>query len=161
MATIFKLALFLTLAIVSCAHAAEDARLAVVKRLYQDYAWETEPGVSKRTPFFSDKSSVLNRYLTQSLSRLVLEDQQCSERTGGICNLDFEPMWNSQDPEGAKFRFVGIGQSNSIAVEIAYPGQRSVTLAFDVVNTRDGWRINDIRSPMPKWSLRNILSGKP
>ena len=161
MVRIFRAALFLALTVVSCAHATEDARLAVVQRLYQDYAWETESEIYKRTPFFSDKSSVLRKYLTQSLSRLVIDDQQCTERIGGICNLDFDPMWNSQDPEGAKFRVVGIGPNNSVAVEIAYPGQRAVTLAFDVVNTEAGWRINDIRSPRPNWSLRKILSSKP
>jgi hypothetical protein len=161
MMNIFRVVLFFVLASVSCAHATEDARIAVVQRLYQDYAWETEPGISKRTTLFSERSSVLRTYLTQSLSRLVLEDQQCSERTGGICNLDFVPIWNSQDPEGAKFRVVGTSPSNAVAVEITYPGRRSVTLTFDVVSTEAGWRINDIRSPAPKWSLRKILSRKP
>lgn len=160
MRNVFRASIFLALFTVFSAQAAEDARLAVVERLYQDYAWETGPGISKRTPFLNEKSSVLTKYLTKPLSRLLLEDRKCSERTREICQLDFSPIWNSQDPEGTKFRVIGIGPDNAVAVSIVYPGQRSVTLAFDVVQTEDGWRINDIHSPSPEWSLRKILSKK-
>lgn len=107
MGEVFRAAVFLSLFAAFSAHAAKDARLAVVERLYQDYAWETGPGISKRTPFLNEKSVVLSKYLTKSLSRLLLEDRKCSERTREICRLDFSPIWNSQDPEGAKFRVVG------------------------------------------------------
>jgi hypothetical protein len=157
MGNVFRASIFLALFTLFSAHAAEDARLAVVERLYQDYAWETGPRISKRTPFLNEKSSVLTKYLTQSLARLLLEDRKCAERTREICQLDFSPIWNSQDPEGAKFRVVGIGPGNAISVSIVYPGQKSFTLAFDVVHTDDGWRINDIHSPAPEWSLRKIL----
>ncbi len=160
MGNVFRATIFLALLTVLSAHAAEDARLAVVERLYQDYAWETGPGVSKRTPFLNEKSSVLSKYLTKSLSRLLLEDRKCSERTREICKLDFSPIWNSQDPEGTKFRVMSIGPDNAVAVSIVYPGQRSVTLALDVVQTEEGWRINDIHSSSPEWSLRKILSKK-
>lgn len=160
MGNVFRAAVLLALVTVFCAHAAEDARLAVVERLYQDYSWEAGPGISKRTPFLNEKSGVLTKYLTKSLSRLLLEDRKCAERTREICQLDFSPMWNSQDPEGAKFRVVGIAQDKAIAVSIVYPGQRTATLVLDVVQTEDGWRINDIHSSVPKWSLRKILSKK-
>ena len=150
MGNVFRATIFLALLTVLSAHAAEDARLAVVERLYQDYAWETGPGVSKRTPFLNEKSSVLSKYLTKSLSRLLLEDRKCSERTREICKLDFSPIWNSQDPEGTKFRVMSIGPDNAVAVSIVYPGQRSVTLALDVVQTEEGWRINDIHSSSPE-----------
>lgn len=160
MGNVFRATIFLALLTVLSAHAAEDARLAVVERLYQDYAWETAPGISKRTPFLNEKSSVLTKYLTKSLSRLMLDDRKCSERTREICNLDFSPIWNSQDPEGTKFRVMGVGPDNAVAVSIVYPGQRSVTLALDVVQTEEGWRINDIHSSSPEWSLRKVLSKK-
>ncbi len=158
MGNVFRASIFLALFTLFSAHAAEDARLAVVERLYRDYAWETGPSISKRTPFLNEKSIVLTKYLTQSLSRLFLEDRKCSERTREICRLDFSPIWNSQDPEGANFRVLGNGPGSPISVSIVYPGQRSFTLSFDVVQTEEGWRINDIRSPAPEWSLRKILS---
>lgn len=153
----FRAAVLFMLTALSYAYAAEDARLDVVERLYQNYAWEAQPSISKRTAFLDESSSVLEKYLTTSLSRLLLMDRKCVKRTREICQLDFLPLWNSQDPEGATFRIMNISPSNTASVAITYPGQKPQTLAFDLVQTDAGWRINNIRSQTPKWSLRKIL----
>lgn len=160
MKKVFKAAITLALAILSFACTAEDARRDVVERLYKEYAWETQPGISKRTPFFNEKLGVLEKYLSKSLVNLLIKDRKCAERTREICRLDFDPMWNSQDPEGAKSRVANINPGNTVSVAITYPGQPPQALAFDLVQTETGWRIHDIRSQTPKWSLRNILAGK-
>lgn len=160
MESLVKTAFAFVLALAACstALASEDARLVVVERLYQDYAWETGHEQTKRETFFNERRAVLERYLTRSLANLVVEDQECSRRTREICQLDFSPIWDSQDPEGAKFRILSARPDNVVVVNVSYPGRKPRSVMYYLTKTDLGWRIDDIRTS--KWSLRIALKVK-
>jgi hypothetical protein len=137
------------------AFAAEDARSAVVKKLYKDFAWETGALPTHRPVFTEQRRFVLEKYLTRSLASLLIRDNTCAERTHEICQLDFSPLWDSQDPEGATFNVAGPGPGNTISVTLTYPNNRPRVVNYDLKQTATGWRIDNIRTK--EWSLRRIL----
>lgn len=135
--------------------------LRTVVRLYRDFAFEATieaPDLS-RQGFLEQSRSILERYVDSNLANLILRDRQCEERTKEICRLDFLPMWDSQDPAGATVRIAATRDANDVTVALAYPGTPgNVTLNYQLVKTKSGWRIHNIRAS--NWSLLKIL-GSP
>ena len=62
--------------------------------------------------FVDQPQAVLARYFDDQLVRLWLADLQCAARARAICNLDFSPIWNSQDPVGTVVRNLQVRQPN-------------------------------------------------
>lgn len=137
------------------AYAGQDARSAVVERLYNDFAWEAGPLQAHRTVFVNEERPVLERYLTPALTSLLLRDSTCAKRTHEICQLDFSPVWNSQDPEGTTFKVAGPGPGDTVAVTLKSPNDRPQVVTYDLKQVAAGWRIDNIRTK--EWSLRKIL----
>ena len=93
-------------AMLSAAPLPIDDGVRVVASLYRDFAWEVlsvgplggEPG------FIDQPRSVLERYLAPSLVAAIIKDRACVERTGEVCELNFMPLWNSQDASPSDLR---------------------------------------------------------
>lgn len=146
-----------TLTFASSAISAEipPPQVALVSSLYKAFAFEAvldEP----MGPYFIDQpKEVLLRYITPDLFELIHRDRVCTSTTHEICRLDFAPLWGNQDPAGTSVSFK-TGPSGDTVVGHMRIGSQSTQLVYSLVQTRAGWRINDITYDNG-WTLRKIL----
>ena len=134
-----------------CASADEQAQMQAVKKAY------------------------LQRDIKVSASRellqLIQKDEQCAEKSEGICNIDFDTLFDSQDPptfEEVKFTYQC--RKNHLLVTIldkrpeTQASDRQTQLDFSMVSQHNQWRIDDVRyRPVPSgavvpFTLRKILA---
>ena len=137
--------------------------VAVVARLYRDFAWEAVVREPKpREPTFIDQSmKVLLQYLDPELVRLLMADRACVEKSTMLCNLDFAPIWASQDPTGASSWIQPGKRPGAVDVSLRYPSGEAISLQFEMVQTPSGPRIRDIHYDNGRPSLMAILNRKP
>lgn len=142
------------------AAAAQSTPTEAVTRLYRDYAWEVvfaspPAGV---TGFAQSPRATLIKYVDTSLARLLVADQTCLARGQGICNLDFAPLWGSQDPAVSEFEIGATGDPTIVRVKYTIPGgDQEVTIDLQLARTPAGWRVRDIFYEGGN-SLRELLS---
>jgi hypothetical protein len=130
----------------------------VVAWVYRDFAYQAiftsywkEGGVAQQP------LKVLQRYFTDELAALLVKDRECSERTHEICNLDWDPIFASQDPGAVALEVSKPDAANIVRVEFGYPNtDKKAKLAFHVQHTSRGWRISDIVDE-EGGSLRKVL----
>ena len=135
--------------------------VGLVRQLYADVSCEAvmdEP----RCPADRDLSLMsraqLARYFDGRLLDLWLRDWECVTRRREICNLDFAPLWDSQDPAGTTVRVLAGDRANHVVVELRRPASTDVVrLQFELVRGAVGWRIRDVSKPTV-WSLVALLS---
>ena len=138
-----------------------DGEAVVVAKLYKDFAWQA---VASQADLFGDDLShqnkaTLERYFTPELADLLVRDAACQVRYQGICNLDFDLLFDSQDP-----------RVTDLEVETTSPGHVSVVykdpvdarktrIDFEVARAAGAWKIKDViyRGP-DKVSLKAVLS---
>ena len=141
--------------------AAADA-LGTVVQLYKDYSWEAvldEPLLPGTLT--SEPQSILARYFDSTLVALILKDRTCSEEANAVCNLDFLPIWDAQDPPGLTVRIVPGKDSTTVVVTVRNATRVDVSqLTYAMVRTAVGWRIHDI-SYNSHPSLVTLLRGEP
>jgi hypothetical protein len=129
-----------------------------IRQLYASYAWETnDQQATKRTPLFAETPAIMGRYLEGSLIRAVLKDRACEEQVQGICNLDFEPMWDSQDPGGATVEVQATQDPTVVRARILYPSSHETrVITYRMRKVAGEWRVADMAGA--KWpSLRRLL----
>jgi len=137
------------------------ADVNVVRSLYDEFAGEAvleDPETQK--PLLDQSGVVLMRYFTPELSALILRDRECAARTREICNLDFSPIWDSQDPSGATVKMAGEPTLGSVRTTVGYPNGERRELVFQLTKTSVGWRIADIVYAGDRQSLSQILKAK-
>jgi len=119
---------------------------AVIARLYAEYAWETkDDSTGKKEPLFSARRAVMARYLDTALIGAVLADRACQARTGGECNLDFVPIWDSQDPGGVTVHVVATKSPSVVQARLYYPYQKETrVVTYRMRQTSAGWRVADM-----------------
>lgn len=101
--------------------------------------------------------SALRRYFAEPLASLLAKDRDCVARTGEICELDFDPIWASQDPGGTDLTVVRSPASDVIRVRFRFPGNGAgVELDYQMIQTAEVWRVADIHYPSGP-SLASIL----
>jgi hypothetical protein len=152
----FHRALFILLVLTSAACLGADAKQSspegFIRSLYRFH----QPG--KDTPdWFGDKRT-LATYFDSELTTLFLKDDECAKREQGVCNLDFDPIYDAQDfdKETANLQIAAVtGQTDLFNVTFTNLGIR--TLVYRLTNTPTGWRISDIKYPEGP-SLKEILS---
>jgi hypothetical protein len=146
----------------AAAEVAPDSPVAIVEKLYVDFAWESVLATisTQRTGLFQLPRAGLEIYFTPALAALIERDQECSVHIHEICRLDYLPHWNSQDPSGAtdlEIRSEG-GVPPTVAVEFLYLGTGTKTqLKYRLQHTRAGWRIADIVDAKDGSSLVKLL----
>lgn len=133
-------------------------QVEVVTKLYKDFAYEAvieEP--SNATGFIDSPREVLLSYLMPGLADLILKDRKCAADTREICNLDFMPLWGSQDAAGVTVRISSTNANDKVKVQLKYGvGSRMVTYSLAI--TKQGWRIQDIGYEKGRASLVQILT---
>lgn len=137
--------------------------VALVTRLYADFACAAvidTPSCDSQHDLIDQPGTVLARYFDPPLVRLWVADRACVARTHEICNLDFRPIWASQDPVGTHVSITAGDDSSQVSVEVRHPFYREPrTLQYTLVKTPAGWRIHDIALGS-EWSLVALLSRK-
>lgn len=137
--------------------------VAVVARLYRDFAWEAvviepyAPGVAQQP------ASVLQRYFDDGMVERFVADRECVRTSGGVCGLDHAPLWASQDPAAYDLRVKPAAETGVVDVEYESPAPNAkapVRLRYELVRTARGWRIADIVSHEGRVSLRRQLDPK-
>lgn len=142
MKNLFKLLIFIFgLAITFYANSKEmtvtQSNLRLVQKIYKDF-----PPTSTAKSISSQKSSVLSRYFDTNLTNLIVNDNLCAQKTKEICNLDFDPIYNSQDVGYVNIKLVPIGTSN---VVVTLKGQGITTvLKYVLIKTPKGVKVSDI-----------------
>ena len=110
----------------------------------------------KQVDWFGDKRT-LSKYFDKELTGLFIKDDECQKREHGICNLDFDPIYDAQDFDEKTINFqiaAVVGQPDVFNVTFTNLGTR--TLVYRLTNTPSGWRISDIKYPEGP-SLKEIL----
>jgi len=132
----------------------QNSPVETVVKLYKDYAWEAviELPNPPSEPLLSSPPAVLRKYFDGPLVTLLLKDRTCGQ---GVCNLDFMPMWDGQDPAGTVVSIKAAENPTVVTVALRQP-DGCVELTYYLKKTVKGWRISDIRNP--KWSLVSILT---
>jgi hypothetical protein len=135
-------------------------QLALVKKLYHDFAWETaaDQSAAQQRGVPEQTLGVLSRYFDSSLSALIVRDEKCTKQTHEICRLDFSPIWDSQDPTDAKVRIFQGKSANTVTVNISYGNVESHELTYQLKQTSQGWRIKDIDFGSNRNSFVSILT---
>lgn len=140
-----------------------DAGAAVVAQLYKDYAWEAIVSVhaSFGEGLAHQSRAVLEKYFDPTLAALLVGDSECQRRVQGICNLDFDLLFASQDPRVADLDVVPLAPGR-VAVAFADPvSQNKTRLEFRLVMVGAKWKVADIIYPNgTESSLKKILMKK-
>jgi hypothetical protein len=70
-----------------------DSPIGVVMRLYHDFSFQAvmdQNGVPY-DDILNQPKTVLEKYFTETLIKLILADRRCAAAHGGLCNIDFSP----------------------------------------------------------------------
>ncbi|TBR36729.1 MULTISPECIES: hypothetical protein [Dyella] len=145
--------------------AKEVALGALAEAAYKQYAWvavfgTTQPAGS--VPLALESQVKLKEIFASDLARALKEDSQCAERSQEVCKIDFDILYDSQDPFAADlaFKLAPDGGSVEACFKDASGNQQCLTLVGGCDQGRE--RIADIIYPGHA-SLRQTLglSQKP
>src|SRR5215475_11814145 len=93
----FRHALFISLVFISAACLGADTQKSspedFIRSLYRFH----QPWTEQRH-WFADKQT-LSKYFDKELTALFTKDAECGKREQGVCNLDFDPVYDAQDFE--------------------------------------------------------------
>ena len=137
---------------------AQATAVAFIAHMYEEYSWETkDSGSPGKKPLFSAPAAELQRFFDARLTKAILADRACEARVQGECNLDFDPMWNSQDPGGVTVQVVSTRDSMVVQARLHYPYDKETrVVTYRMRNTPAGLRIADMSAP--RWpSLLELL----
>jgi hypothetical protein len=145
-------------------HAVEpETESFVVARLYGDFAWQAiadQPNLMG--PDLAHQGKVtLGKYFAPALLGLLIKDAACQVRYLGICNLDFDLLFDSQDPRATDLHVMRVSPGKVRVVFKDPVDGRKTRIDFDIVKVAGVWKIADIIYSRPeKVSLKEILSRK-
>jgi len=140
-----------------------DEQIAIVGSLYKAFAWQILSNSNNifGKPLTQQEGAILRRYFDQELSSLLVKDRQCATTSGELCNLDFDPIFASQDPAAIDLS-IRSAPNDMVAVEFTYPSSgEKIRLEYRLTKSQAGWRIGDIRYPgMSDVTLKQLLARK-
>jgi hypothetical protein len=140
-----------------------DNEAVVVAKLYKDFAWQA---VASQEDLFGDdlshqNKSTLEKYFAPALADLLVKDAACRKRLQDICNLDFDLLFDSQDP---RVTDLDVSTTSPGKVSVVYKDPvdgKATRIDFDVARVAGSWKITDIVYRRPeKVSLKRVLSVK-
>jgi hypothetical protein len=127
-----------------------SAETRIVLELYKAFGWEAlirEP--LNAGPVFQNQSRAVYRlYFDETLSNLLTSDRDCINRTHEICKIDFAILWGNQDPAAHTLKIFPMDRERIVRLTYFYPSKSElIELKFEIVQTKTGPRIHDIRYP--------------
>ena len=149
--------------IASSAVAAADGPEEVIRALYKAHRpWEhKELNLRSR--------AVLSKYFSPELTKLFLKNAQIERDCpkGDLCGIDFDPILGSQDFDdnlNFKLRITEATPPQTGRFEARFklfnegkPEQEQV-LVFQLIQVKNGWRIDDIIYPKDKTTLKAVIT---
>jgi hypothetical protein len=157
------LVLALLTVVASSAVAAEDSPEEVIRALYKAYRpWEHK-GLNLKN------RAVLSKYFSPELTKLFLKNAQLERDCpkGDLCGLDFDPILGAQDFDDHldfKLRITEATPPQNGRFEAGFklfnegkPEQEQV-LVFQLVQLKNGWRIDDIIYPKENGTLKAVIT---
>lgn len=128
---------------------------SLIRSLYEEH----QPQKGKEISF--DDTKTLNRYFTENLTGLFLRNEECRERTHEDCYLSSDPILYAQDyddsPRNLEVKEIMTTES-LLQFKVTFTNMKHrVTLIYEVIKTKSGWRISDIIYPS-KNRLTELLS---
>src|SRR5947199_6452383 len=161
MITTRALVLALFTAVASTAVAAGDDPEEVIRALYKAHRpWEhKELNLRNR--------AVLSKYFSPELTKLFLKNAQVERDCpkGDLCGLDFDPILGAQDFDdhlNFKLRITEATPPQTGRFEARFKlfneEKAEKTVVFQLVQLKNGWRIDDIIYPDDNASLRAVLT---
>jgi len=163
MVMIRALVLALLTVVASSAVTAGDDPEEVIRALYKAHRpWEHK-GLNLRN------RAVLSKYFSPELTKLFLKNAQVERDCpkGDLCGLDFDPILGAQDfddhldfklhiteatpPQTGRFeaRFKLFNEETA---------EQEQVLIFQLVQLKNGWRIDDIIYPKDKTTLKAVIT---
>lgn len=136
----------------------------LVASVYKEYAWTVLFGVETRLdsaiPLSQEPKAKLKRIFTDDLAIAISTDARCTKKTSEICLLDFDILFDSQDPAASDLSIRSITEH---AVEVCFIVQSDSRRCVKFIGVKEakGERIRDIRYDNTGSSLRDILKLKP
>lgn len=140
-----------------------ESEASVVAGLYKDFAWQaiaSQGELFGRTLAHQPRTT-LERYFSPTLAALLVRDAACQLRSQGICHLDADLLFDSQDPRviDLDVRTVAPGRV-SVAFKDPVTNQQK-RIAFHLSQVGGKWKIADIRyGNEGQPSLLKVLSRK-
>jgi hypothetical protein len=119
---------------------------ATVVRLYKDFAWQA---LASQPELFGEDlphqpESILRKYFTPKLAKLLVQDAACQRRTQEICKLDFDVLFDSQDPRVTDLE-IRLDGKHHVTVDYTDPVSGQKTLIQFAMEQVDGtWKIGDV-----------------
>ena len=135
--------------------------IAPVAALYRNFAWEA---LSSDSEVFggllaSQSASSLSRFFDARLVQMIREDNACQLRTKEICKLDFDILFDSQDPRVIDLSIAAV---SSHVVEVTFKDpvtEEKTQISYTLAKQANGWRITDVvYTKHPQRSLRTLLA---
>jgi len=152
----FRYAVFLSLVFISAACFGAETKNSSPKEFIRSLYRFHQPW-KEQANWFGDKRT-LSKYFDEELTDLFLKDAECEKQQEGVCNLDFDPIYDAQDfdEKPINLQIIAVaGQPDSFKVTFTNLGPR--TLIYRLRNTPSGWRISDIKYA-EGLSLKELLS---
>lgn len=146
----------------TAAAAKAETEARIVAKLYKDFAWQA---IAHQHDLFGNdivqqSRSTLEKYFTPALADLLLKDVACQVKHQGICNLDADLLFDSQDPRVTDLEVATIAPGR-VAVVFKDPTNDEATkIEFVVAQVAGKWKIADIIYKRGEWSLKKVLSNK-
>jgi Protein of unknown function (DUF3828) len=149
--------------VASSAVAAEDGPEEVIRALYKAHRpWEHK-GLNLRN------SAILSKYFSPELTKLFLKNAQVERDCpkGDLCGLEFDPILGAQDFDDHldfKLHIAEATPPQTGRFEVRFklfneekPEQEQV-LIFQLVQVKNGWRIDDIIYTKDNASLKAVIT---
>jgi len=137
-----------------------DNEAAVVAKLYKDFAWQA---IASQDLFGDDLShqnkSTLEKYFAPALADLLVKDAVCQVRSQGICNLDFDLLFDSQDPRVTDLEVTTTAPGRVSVVYKDPVDDKTTRIDFELPRVAGRWRIMDVVYRRPDMvSLKQVLN---
>jgi hypothetical protein len=131
--------------------AAEPTAQEFLAAIYAKYNGKDAKGQSL------NGAAALNRLFTPALARLIDADAKAAAKKGEVGKLDGDPFVDAQDFEigDVKIDVKESAPDKATAVATFKNFGKDVTISYELVKLKQGWRIDDIR--MPSGSLRGLF----
>lgn len=145
-------------ALTSAAVAGDDTLTSLVSKIYERYAWVavfSADAENTRRPLQQEALSTLREFFATDLADAVEQDWQCVHRTHEICRLDFDILFDSQDPAATDLTIKAKRQG---LVEVCFKGfsRETKCLLYIGRQMQGKMRIEDIKYDSER-SLRTLL----
>jgi hypothetical protein len=163
MVMIRALVLALLTLVASSAVAAGDGPEEVIRALYKAHRpWEHK-GLNLRN------RAVLSKYFSPELTKLFLKNAQVERDCpkGDLCGLEFDPIIGAQDFDehlNFKLRITEATPPQTGRFEARFKlfneetAEQEQVLIFQLVQLKNGWRIDDIIYPKDKTTLKAVIT---